>query len=103
MAQTQAEPMIRPESSILEISRGTPLPLGATLLRDGVNFAIFSRNATSVTLVLFAGDDETPLREFPLDPRFNRTGDVWHAFVRGLEAGVRYGYRMDRRARGDSR
>ena len=92
--------MVRSEDSTWKssngVSRGSPLPLGATLVRDGVNFAIFSRNARSVTLALFDGDDDFPSCEIPLDIRFNRTGNVWHCFVKGLEPGVRYGYRMDR-------
>lgn len=31
-----------------------------------------------------------------LDPRFNRTGDVWHVLVHGLDAPVHYGFRMER-------
>jgi glycogen operon protein len=80
-----------------EISRGQPLPFGATLARGGINFAVFSRHATEVWLVLFGDDEDEPVAEFPLDPRFNRTGDVWHVFVRGLDPGGRYGLRMDRR------
>jgi len=77
------------------IRRGTPLPLGATLHRDGINFAIFSKHATAVTLVLFYPGDEEPLIEFPLDPQSNRTGQIWHALVAGLDPGIQYGYRMD--------
>ena len=55
--------------------------MGAILRRRGVNFAIFSKHATSCTLVLFQPGAEQPFVEFPLDPRSNRTGQVWHAFV----------------------
>jgi isoamylase len=64
--------------------------------RDGVNFAIFSKHATAVTLLLFFPGDREPLLEFPLDPRINRTGDVWHALLRGLDPGVHYAFSMDR-------
>ena len=39
---------------------GRPSPLGATLDPDGVNFAVYSRGATAVTLCLFnkAGIEE---------------------------------------------
>jgi len=74
---------------------GSPLPFGAALRRHGINFAIFSQHATSVTLVLFLPGLAEPIAEFPLDPRLNRTGNVWHVFVRGLDPGVQYGYRMD--------
>ena len=38
---------------------------------------------------------QDPYVEFALDPAANRTGQVWHAFVEGLDAGGQYGYRFD--------
>ena len=61
-----------------------------------MNFAVFSRHATSVMLVLFAPGDGEPAVEIPLDPRYNKTGDVWHGLVTGLGPGVEYGYRAAR-------
>lgn len=90
------KPKTDPDGPRFQISRGHPLPLGSTLKRNGVNFSVFSRHATDVTLVVFPSSESEDTVEFPLDPRFNRTGDVWHAFVRGLDAGVRYGFRADR-------
>ncbi|MCI0529805.1 MAG: hypothetical protein L0Y56_20370, partial [Nitrospira sp.] len=60
----------------LEISRGSPIPLGAMLKRNGINFAIFSKHATSVTLVIFVSGVKDPIAEFTLDPRINRTGHI---------------------------
>jgi isoamylase len=80
----------------IHLSRGAPLPFGATVVRGGVNFAIFSRHATSVTLLLFEPDEATPFYEFPLDPSLNRTGDVWHGFLDEMDPGFHYAYRMDR-------
>ena len=80
----------------LELRRGRPSPLGATLLRGGVNFAVFSRHATRVTLLLFAPGADEPVEVFRLDPRFNRTGSIWHAYVKGVSHGVEYAYVMDR-------
>ncbi len=79
-----------------KVSRGSPLPLGANLKRGGINFAVFSKNATSVTLVLFIPGRQDPVAEFPLDFRFNKTGYTWHAFIGGLDPGIEYGYRIDR-------
>ena len=79
----------------LVLRMGSPLPLGATWQRRGVNFAIFSKHATSVTLIVFAAENGPVLREFPLDPHSNRTGQIWHAFIHGLGIGAAYGYRMD--------
>jgi isoamylase len=75
--------------------RGHPLPLGASVQRGGINFAIFSRHATSVTLVLFQPGLAKEMAAFPFDNQFNRTGDVWHAFIAGLDPGIEYAYRID--------
>ena len=74
---------------------GSPLPFGASVHRTGVNFSIFSKYATACTLMLFQPGAGDPFVEFVLDPRSNRTGQVWHAFVEGLDAGAPYGYRFD--------
>jgi isoamylase len=70
---------------------GSFYPLGATLAPDGVNFALFSRNAKGVHLVLFDHPDGEPADVIPLE---NRTRFVWHAWVPGLRAGQLYGYRV---------
>ena len=87
--------------SDFSITRGSPMPLGATTRRGGINFAVFSEHATSMTLVLFAPDSEEPAARFPLDPRFNRTGHTWHALVRGLDPGVAYAWMADRQPNHD--
>ncbi|NOX89307.1 MAG: glycogen debranching protein GlgX [Calditrichaeota bacterium] len=77
-----------------EIDRGSPFPFGATLMHRGINFALFSPHAKSVSLVLFQDCTKDLLIEFPLDPKFNRTGHVWHAFITGLDHGIKYGFRI---------
>jgi glycogen operon protein len=75
---------------------GKALPLGAGLTETGVNFSIFSRNATAVTLILFeSAAPGSAYEEIPLDKRKNRTGDIWHCHIRGLAAGTQYLYRVD--------
>lgn len=75
---------------------GEPIPFGATILNNGVNFAVFSRNATSVTLLLFENaEDSIPFAELVLDPVQNKTGDVWHIKVEGVKKGLFYLYRVD--------
>ncbi len=69
--------------------------MGATVKRQGVNFSIFSKDATACTLVLLQPGAQESFLEISLDPHLNRTGQVWHAFVEGLDAGVQYGYRFD--------
>ncbi|MES1254177.1 MAG: glycogen debranching protein GlgX [Acidobacteriota bacterium] len=79
----------------LTVGRGTALPLGAVLVRGGVNFSIFSHYAASIKLLLFSPGGRDPVIEVPLNPRFHRTGDVWHVFVGGLTSGFEYGYQID--------
>jgi len=61
-----------------------------------VNFSIFSKHATGVTLLFFDHvSDSTPARVIPMDPATSRTYHYWHAFVPGTGAGQLYGYRVD--------
>jgi len=76
------------------VSRGTPAPLGATVVDGGVNFSVLSKHATLVELLLY--DDEAadrPSLVIGLDPRDHRTYHYWHACVSGLRAGQIYAYR----------
>ncbi len=78
------------------VRRGIPLPLGTYESAGGVNFAFLSRHASQVRLELFVQvEDATPSRTIRLDPRRNRTGDVWHVWVEGIHSGQLYAYRVD--------
>ena len=78
-----------------KIRRGHPLPLGATVYRMGVNFAVFSGHATACWLLLFESGNQIPIATVFLDPHANRTGEVWHVLIEGLDAGALYAYRFD--------
>ncbi|HMF11025.1 MAG TPA: glycogen debranching enzyme, partial [Gemmataceae bacterium] len=62
---------------------------------DGINFALLSRHANRVILVVYPIDGPGELAEVELDPRKNRTGDHWHVLVSGLPPTFRYGWRVD--------
>lgn len=96
LLETQREEILELISCEFEITRGRALPLGASVERGGVNFALFSQHATAVTLVIFRPGSEDPIIEFLLDPLRNRTGNIWHIFVGGIDPGIEYGYRLDR-------
>ena len=66
------------------VEPGSPFPLGATLVDGGVNFAIYSKQAAQVFLLLFdsAGGEATDV--IPLTAREKL---VWHARVKGVRAG----------------
>jgi isoamylase len=82
-------------SSDAERSSGKSYPLGATPVAKGVNFSVYSRDATGMDLLLFdREDDAAPARVISLDPFANRSYHYWHAFVPGLQAGQLYGYRV---------
>ncbi|NEP01049.1 MAG: glycogen debranching protein GlgX [Symploca sp. SIO2E9] len=74
---------------------GQSFPPGATVLPGGVNFCIFSKNATAMELLLFdRPDDCQAALIIPLDPKHNKTFYYWHVFVPGIGAGQIYGYRV---------
>ncbi|MCL2233419.1 MAG: alpha-amylase family glycosyl hydrolase, partial [Treponema sp.] len=78
------------------VENGKALPMGATLTGKGVNFAIFSRHALEITLILFESAEKgSPHKEIRLCTKSNRTGDIWHCHIPGLEAGACYLYRAD--------
>ena len=69
---------------------------GAVVVPGGVNFSLFSRNATRVYLCFYRNShDAKPAFELALDPASNKTGDVWHCLARGLGPGALYLWRVD--------
>jgi glycogen operon protein len=71
---------------------GRPYPLGATWDGAGVNFALFSENATAVELCLFNGAD-SPGGERRV-PLHERTDQVFHAYLPDVLPGQLYGFRV---------
>jgi isoamylase len=72
--------------------RGKPYPLGATWDGMGVNFAIFSENATGVELCLY--DGEADAGECHRIALTERTNQVWHCYLPDVRPGQLYGYRV---------
>ncbi len=80
----------------LQIFEGKPQTLGAVPFNDGVNFAVYSKNATRVVLDLFdSANAKQPYTSIEFDPIKNRTGNVWHIYIKGLSKGAIYLYRVD--------
>ncbi len=78
-----------------DLQPGNPLPFGATIQPDAVNFSLFSRHATACTLVLFRKGERDIWAEIPI-PAHYRVGDVFAVRVMGLNPNViEYGYRLD--------
>jgi len=76
----------------MRIWPGRPYPLGATFDGSGVNFALFSENATKVELCLFDGPDDT--KETDRIELKEHTELVWHAYLPDVVPGQLYGYRV---------
>src|SRR5512142_2475883 len=74
-----------------KVTEGRYYPLGATLGPYGVNFALYSRNAREVYLLLFDRPDGDPTDVIRLE---NQSRYVWYAHVQGVKAGQLYGYRV---------
>src|SRR5436309_8177690 len=73
----------------MKVWPGQPYPLGATWDGAGVNFALFSENASGVDLCLFdeqCRETRIPIRE--------QTEHVWHIYLPEARPGIRYGYRV---------
>ena len=80
---------------VFRLRYGHPLPFGASLVPGGINFSVFSSNATACTLVLFEKGARRPFAEIPFPPEF-RMGDVFAMIVFDLDpSGIEYGYRME--------
>ena len=75
---------------------GKKHPPGAVVEEDGVNFALFSEDATGVELLLFEEPtDKKPVFTYVFDPEDNRSYSFWHVKVVGATAGMGYAYRVD--------
>ncbi|MFA5581941.1 MAG: glycogen debranching protein GlgX [Paracoccaceae bacterium] len=70
---------------------GSDFPLGAHWDASGVNFALFSANATKVELCLF---DPTGRRELERIALPEYTHEVWHGYFPRIRPGQVYGYRV---------
>lgn len=75
-------------------SEGTPSPLGVTWVEEehAYNFALYSKYAWSVTLLLYAEDDlVTPLFQYDLNYLRNKSGPAWPGSERAsVVAGAYY-------------
>src|SRR5918999_4443 len=94
---TMAEPVVKPQqvktrrARRSRVTEGLPDPLGATWDGLGVNFALFSANATKVELCLFDARGKRELERIVL-PEY--TDEVWHGYLPEARPGTVYAYRV---------
>ena len=73
------------------LHEGLPYPLGATWDGLGVNFALFSANATRVDLCLFDDEGRHEIETIVL-PEY--TDEVWHGYLPDARPGTVYAFRV---------
>lgn len=76
----------------LKIMPGKSEQLGAKWDGKGVNFAIYSEHAQMVELCLFTNDSEQ--KEYAKIKINEKTENIWHCYIPGLEPGQLYGFRV---------
>jgi isoamylase len=73
-----------------------PLPYGAVLRDNGVQFVVMSKSATTMRVLLYHRvNDAEPYRTIEFHPDNDRWGDIWSLYVPGLEAGQLYHFQAD--------
>lgn len=89
--KSERKPTPVPATEPTRIREGLPFPLGATWDGLGVNFALFSANATKVELCLFDSSGEVELERIEL-PEY--TDEIYHGYLPDAHPGLIYGYRV---------
>ena len=84
------------QSTLLyKATKGDPHPLGSTVYPDGVNFSVFSQNAASMELLLFAeGNSTEPFQIIKMTDEGNKSFHFWHIFLVDAKPGLHYAYRV---------
>ena len=80
-------------------AEGSSFRLGVTWIEEeqAFNFALYSKHAAEVTLLLYSKSDLVhPLHEYGFDPLINKSGRVWHCRLKGdaISDARYYGYRV---------
>ena len=77
-----AQPAVsHPQRPTWAQTEGSPLPLGATWIKEELafNFAVYAELAEGVTLLLYSADDlANPILTFQFDFVQNKSGRIWH-------------------------
>lgn len=96
IAPTAGVPMPKTVTSHPKLQFSYPLPYGAILRENGVQFAVYSKSATAMRVLLYKKvTDREPSDIIELDPSTDRWGDIWSVFVPSLEAGALYHFQAD--------
>src|SRR5438445_4130833 len=75
-------------------SAGQPQPLGVSYLPQGQNFAVYAPDAEQLFLHLYEPNGGKEIARHALDPKSNRTNDVWHICLKDLPKELDYTYEV---------
>ncbi len=82
-----------------EGAQGSPVPCGVSYVagQRAYKFAVYSRHASAVSLLLYGEDPAKPIVRVDLRPLFNKSGRVWYCLVpeARVESALYYAYAMD--------
>src|SRR5690606_26773231 len=88
--------MPKPQPAHPTLQFSYPLPYGAILHDEGVQFVVYSRSATAMRVLLYNRvSDREPSQVIEFDPATDRWGDIWSVIVPGLKAGTLYHFQAD--------
>lgn len=90
-------PYSKPSDNFI-LSSGKPYPYGVEIKGNLYNFALYCQEALTVVLLFFQRGEEKPLFEIPLQAPMNRTGNVWHIALKGIDPTYSYAYRISKSA-----
>lgn len=76
----------------IELNKGYVSPLGASVLADGVNFAVYAPLAKQLYVCLFDSSGHTEVLKLAMK---NNEGGIWSLHIAPLAVGTLYGYRAE--------
>jgi len=76
----------------MNISEGSPFPLGATRTHDGWNIAIYSKKKPQFCYAPYGHPGEHTF--IPLSEKKHKTGDIWHLFLEHHPLSFYYGFKV---------
>jgi len=70
--------------------------LGATLEKNGCNFAIYLKEIKNLSLNIFRSSEDTvPYERHILNPSEHRLGDIWSIFLENIKEGTLYNWEIN--------
>ena len=79
----------------MEVLKGVPIH-GATIDENGINFGIYAKGKKSVKLYIYNNNLELlPSKIYQLDPKENKTDNIWHIYIKKLKEGTLYTWVLD--------